>query len=1036
MQFIAAILSVRLIQVTGRKKAWILIAIAMTLMGIRRSITLYHSISSGITYSTDLTAELVALAISILMVSGVLLIGPIFRKIQSTNKALQRSEEKLKSAIELSPDCITLTRLSDGKIVEVNKGFCHISGYLPDEIMGKNASDLWEVPEEREQFMAKMKKDGHITGLIHKFRSKDGTILTGSLSAVILQIDGEKYSFSIIQDITERRQVEEALQVSEERFRILYDNNPLMLFTIDEDGKVLSVNQYGIDQLGYSKELLIGKPVINVFYEEDRPTAQEYLKQCFAVPHDVHKWELRKIRRDGTVIYVRETVRVVDDVEGKPMAMVVCEDITDYKEAEKSLLESEARLKEAQHVAEIGSWELDLISNTLYWSDEVYRIFDLEPQEFEATYEAFLEHVHPDDRAFVNKAYTDSVKNKVPYNITHRLLVKDGTIKFVNERCHTYYDDAGKVLRSVGTVQDITERKLTEETLRESNERFTASFEDAAIGMVLVSLDHRIMEANQVFCSMLGYTKNELLGVLFKDITHPDDVDKSLDQHNKLIAGEIDNYHFEKRYIHKQGHEIWGMLSTSLVRDKYTTPLYVIAQIQDITERKWADEQLSYQASHDALTGLVNRHEFERRIERLLSTVKQDKRGHALCFMDLDQFKVVNDTCGHIAGDELLRHLGQILQGAVRHRDTLSRLGGDEFGVLMEHCSLDDAHRVATSLLKAIQDHQFVWEGRVFKVGVSMGLVPITSVTANLTELLKQADVACYMAKDKGRNRIHVYHAEDAELAQRHGEMQWVTRLNHALEEDRFCLYAQSIMPLDGSTDIHYELLLRMIDEKGKIIPPGALLPAAERYNLISKIDRWVINNTFALLADNPVFLKQIDFCSINLSGQSLTTPDVLDFVVTQLDESGIQGDKICFEITETAAISNLNSAINFISTLKKWGCQFALDDFGSGLSSFGYLKNLPVDYLKIDGMFVKNIVDDPIDHAMVKSINEIGQVIGMKTIAEFVENDEIKGMLREIGVNYAQGYGIGKPYLFNELLDRSKNVTDIKNPKGDGSEL
>jgi diguanylate cyclase (GGDEF)-like protein len=444
--------------------------------------------------------------------------------------------------------------------------------------------------------------------------------------------------------------------------------------------------------------------------------------------------------------------------------------------------------------------------------------------------------------------------------------------------------------------------------------------------------------------------------------------------------------------------------------------------LSDITKRKQADEKLNFQASHDALTGLINRREFEHRAERLLSTVQQNRSQHALCFMDLDQFKVVNDTCGHMAGDELLRQLSSLLQNTVRHRDTLARLGGDEFGILMEHCSLDHAHRAAASLQKAIQDYQFSWEGQIFKVAVSIGLVSITESTLNLTELLKQADAACYMAKDRGRNRIHVHHPEDSDLAQRHGEMQWVTRLNHALKEDRFRLYAQAIVPLDASTDTHYEFLIRMLDDKGETIPPVAFLPAAERYNLIAQIDHWVIENALSLLADNPVFLNQINFCSINLSGQSLTEPNMLDFIITQLDKFGVAGEKICFEITETAAISNLTMAMKFISTLKDLGCRFALDDFGSGLSSFAYLKNLPVDYIKIDGMFVKDIVDDPIDHAMVKSINEIGQVIGMQTIAEFVENDDIKEMLREIGVNYAQGYSIGRPQPLDDLLSQSNN--------------
>jgi len=443
---------------------------------------------------------------------------------------------------------------------------------------------------------------------------------------------------------------------------------------------------------------------------------------------------------------------------------------------------------------------------------------------------------------------------------------------------------------------------------------------------------------------------------------------------------------------------------------------------QETLENQVRDRTKEYLhlAQHDTLTGLINRPEFERRTARILTSLADNKGEHALCFMDLDQFKVINDTCGHTAGDELLRQLGKILRDTVRKRDTLARLGGDEFGVLIEHCSLEQAQRVAQALLKSIQEYQFFWEGQSFRVGASIGLVAITENTPNFTELLKMADSACYMAKDLGRNRIHIYDLGDTELAQRHGEMQWVSRIHKALEENRFCIYAQPIIPLGKSDKQHYELLIRMLDDDGDIIPPGAFLPSAERYNLIEQLDAWVIKNAFKLMSEHPDFVEQINFISINLSGPSLTKSDFLDFITSQLKESGINANKICFEITETLAISNLSTAITFIKSLQKIGCRFALDDFGSGISSFGYLKNLPVDYLKIDGIFVKDMVDDPMDHAMVKSINDIGQLMGMQTMAEFVENNEIKGMLKALGVNYAQGYGTGKPESFDELLKQT----------------
>jgi diguanylate cyclase (GGDEF)-like protein len=450
-----------------------------------------------------------------------------------------------------------------------------------------------------------------------------------------------------------------------------------------------------------------------------------------------------------------------------------------------------------------------------------------------------------------------------------------------------------------------------------------------------------------------------------------------------------------------------------------------IQQLNDVREQKVKDRslQLIYQSNHDDLTGLINRREFERRAEWLLATLRHDSNEHALCYLDLDQFKIINDTCGHNAGDEMLRQISSVLKTAMRQRDTLARLGGDEFGILMENCSLDEAHQLARSIQQAIQDYQFLWEGRSFNASVSMGLVPITITTANLTELLSAADVACYMAKNKGRNRIQLHRSEDEELSKHHGEMFWVTRINQALEDEQFCLYAQEIMPLVGSENVHYEFLIRLIDEEGKLIPPDSFLPAAERYNLITKIDRWVIETSFRLLENEPSFLHNIGFFSLNLSGQSLAEIDFQDFVIHKLTTCKLPLEKICFEITETAAISNLSMAIKFITTLKGYGCRFALDDFGCGLSSFSYLKNLPVDFLKIDGVFVKDIVDNPIDYAMVKSINEIGQVMGMQTIAEFVENDEIKERLKDIGVDYVQGSGIRKPQPLNELIGRSNKA-------------
>ena len=571
-------------------------------------------------------------------------------------------------------------------------------------------------------------------------------------------------------------------------------------------------------------------------------------------------------------------------------------------------------------------------------------------------------------------------------------------------------------------VRDITVRKRAEEALRESEERFRNAFEYSAIGKALVSQEHKILEVNQALCEMLGYSEPELLSKSFIDITYKDDVSKSSKLHQKLFNGEIEKYNFEKRYVHKDGHHIWVQLNVSILRAKDNKPIHAIEQLQDITESRELSAKLTYQAHHDELTGLVNRREFNNRLGLVLKTIDKEETENALCYLDLDQFKVVNDTCGHIGGDELLKQLAILLQTNIRQRDTLARLGGDEFGVLMERCTLERAERVASSLHKAISDFRFIWEGKTFSIGVSIGLVAVNSASGSTTEILKRADAACYAAKDAGRNRIHIYHDDDKELSLRHGEMQWVSTINQALEDNRFHLFYQSIVPLSNKVyeGEQYELLLRMTDEENKIISSGSFLPADERYNITPKLDRWVINTAFNWFANNPKHLNDLYLCSINLSGHSLGDEDLQIFIIQQLDEYSIPANKICFEITETVAISKLTSATSFIKKLREFGCKFALDDFGSGLSSFAYLKNLPVDYLKIDGVFVKNILENPIDLTMVRSINEIGHVMGKKTIAEYVENMKIFNKLKEIGVDYAQGYGVAMPKPIEEM-DRFK---------------
>ncbi|NYH10628.1 EAL domain-containing protein [Pseudomonas moraviensis] len=440
--------------------------------------------------------------------------------------------------------------------------------------------------------------------------------------------------------------------------------------------------------------------------------------------------------------------------------------------------------------------------------------------------------------------------------------------------------------------------------------------------------------------------------------------------------------------------------------------------LHDMTQERQYIANLSWQATHDALTGLANRREFEYRLEQALHNLTRQPGRHALMFLDLDQFKLVNDTCGHAAGDELLRHICALLQSGLREGDTLARLGGDEFGILLENCAPEAAEKIAESLRQTVQNLHFVWKGRPFLTTVSIGLVHVAQNPTTLEASLRAADMACYMAKEKGRNRVQVYHADDSELSLRFGEMAWVQRLHMALEENRFCLYAQEIAPLGsvaGGTRGHIEILLRLHDEAGRMILPDSFIPAAERYGLMTSLDRWVVQNVFKVIAQciNEECERPLAMCAINLSGITIGDDAFLHFLREQFDIYSVPPEMICFEITETSAIANLGSAIRFINELKGLGCYFSLDDFCAGMSSFAYLKHLPVDFLKIDGSFVKDMLDDPINRAMVEVINHIGHVMGKQTIAEFVETAQIEQALLEIGVDYAQGYVIERPQLF-----------------------
>ena len=452
-------------------------------------------------------------------------------------------------------------------------------------------------------------------------------------------------------------------------------------------------------------------------------------------------------------------------------------------------------------------------------------------------------------------------------------------------------------------------------------------------------------------------------------------------------------------------------LSASPVRNSAREVMGAVVILHDVTEMRGLARQMSYQATHDALTGLVNRREFERRLEEAIESGHRGDGQHVLCYLDLDRFKLVNDTSGHLAGDSMLREVAKLLRDAVRDSDTVGRLGGDEFGTLLVGCPLEKARQIADDLCRAVDDHRFVWKDKIFNIGVSVGLVEISRESGTLEELLAAADTACYVAKKQGSGRVAVYSARDEALARHTGEIQWLQRLQSALKDNRFQLYHQIIVPAaeeDGGPAM--EVLIRLQDETGHELAPAEFMRAAERYRLMGLVDRWVVQTTLAALGRGAIPVPSNRSVAINISGQTLGDVQFLEFVVECLDSTGVAPQQVCFEITESAVIANLDHARRFVGVLHGMGCQFALDDFGSGVGSFSNLKYLPLDYLKIDGSFIRNLARDPVNQAMVTAMIKLARTLNFKVIAEQVEDSAALDAARRMGVDYLQGYAIGRP--------------------------
>ncbi|MGF1534987.1 MAG: EAL domain-containing protein [Elainellaceae cyanobacterium] len=570
--------------------------------------------------------------------------------------------------------------------------------------------------------------------------------------------------------------------------------------------------------------------------------------------------------------------------------------------------------------------------------------------------------------------------------------------------------------------QEIEERKRVEQALSREKELAQVTLQSIGDAVITTDAAENVAYLNPVAEHLTGWSLAEAMGVPLSQVftiideSTRQQIDSSVSK--VLHTGQVVELTNHTALIAKDGGEFSITNSAAPIKDGDGTILGVVLVFHDVTESRALSQRLEWQASHDELTGLKNRRHFERSLKALIET---PRRENILCYLDLDQFKIVNDTCGHAAGDELLKQVGAILTHHVRTADVVARLGGDEFGILLSHCPLENARHAMDLIRQAIQDFRFVWQDKTFGIAVSIGVVELDDGIDNLADALGAADAACYAAKERGRNRLYLYRADDQQLSEQRSQQEWITRIQRALDENQFQLYQQPIVPaslVQGSEMHHYEILLRLVDDTGRIVPPMAFIPAAERYGLMPAIDRWVIRAFFsqAEQLQNAAVLSRSQpaigagFYTINLSGASVNDEQFLPFLKRAIEGSAVSPEALCFEITETIAVSNLNKAREFISEIKALGCSFALDDFGSGMSSFGYLHHLAVNYVKIDGSFVRNLVRDDVSTSIVEAITKIAHSMGLEAIAEQVEDLETQRKLKTLGVDYVQGYAIGRP--------------------------
>ena len=949
---------------------------------------------------------------------------------RATSLQLAASEQRLRKLYESTP--VMLHSIDpQGRLLTVSGHWLDSLGYTREEVVGKAIADfMTETSRARSvNVLQAFFATGVCEDVAYQLVRKSGEVIDVLLSAVLERNSSGQplRSMTVMQNVTQRLRAERALGDERLRLASIIEGTGAGTWEWNFQTGEARFNEPWAAMIGYTLSELAPTSVqtwLNLNHPEDLLRSRELLDRHFSGELDSYECEARMRHSDGRWVWVLTHGRVLTRTpDGQPEWLYGTQvDITARKHQDEALRKSEKLLNRTGEVAGVGGWELDLLTQTLTWSAQTHRIHGVALDVLPTLADA-INYYAPEARPVIQAAVDLAMRTGQGWDIELPFIPATGQRIWVRAVGEAEFTD-GRPVRLIGTFQDITAIHALTGELAEQHELLRVTLQSIGDAVITTDASGRVTWLNPVAERMTGWLNAEAKGRPVGHVFHIVNEETRAPTENPVATclqqGKLAGLANHTVLISRHGDEFGIEDSAAPIRHANGKILGVVLVFHDVTEQRRLSGEMSYRATHDALTGLVNRAEFETRLRRTLNKAHEDRSEHALLFIDLDQFKLVNDACGHSVGDQLLQQVSKLLGEAVRARDTLARLGGDEFAVILEHCSADQALRVGQKICERMDDFRFMHDERRFRIGTSIGLVPVDSRWSTTAALIQAADTSCYAAKEAGRNRVHAWFDTDQAMRVRHGEMQWAARLEQALDENRFALYAQRIEALDANTHgLHAEVLLRMIDSDGSVVQPSAFLPAAERFHFATRIDRWVLRrgiDTLCALAD----LSAIDTLCVNLSGQSIGDRAFHRQAIDMLKEAGTEVcRRLCLEITETAAVTNLVDASVFIEQVRALGVRIALDDFGAGASSFGYLKSLSVDLIKIDGQFIRDLLDDPLDDAAVRCFVDVARVVGVKTVAEFVDRTEVLDRVREIGIDFAQGYLLHRPEPIEAVLGR-----------------